>query len=247
MDDFQEWKNKWNRYLIVFLVVFMFLGATVSLAEALGSVFSGAFFGAVFAVIIWFLLKEFNDPRIAYEEIWRQFCSEIGAELVIEKSFPRKRCKAVAKTKDWTITFDVYALISSDAFTTCTLIRAPFVSKDGFWFKIYQSGLFSKIKRLLGMQDIEVGYPSLDLNFTIKGNDKSKVRELFADTRIRQFIQAQPSIVFGIRTSSSIGMVELYFGQHENNMHIIEHIKRLKPLYELFTETLNKLHHIGSA
>ena len=99
----------WNRYLIVF----MFFGAIVgvinamSLDVAVGSVFRRAFFGAVFAVIVWFLIKNFNNPRIAYEELWRQFCSEIGAEFVIEKSFFNKSCKAVAKAKDWTITFDV--------------------------------------------------------------------------------------------------------------------------------------------
>ena len=95
------------------------------------------------------------------------------------------------------------------------------------------------------MQDIEVGYPLFDLNFIVKGNDKSKVRELFADTRIRQLIQAQPSIELGIKTSSSIGMDELYFLQNENDEHIIKDIKRLKSLYELFAEILNKLHHIN--
>ena len=247
MDNLQEWKDKQNRYLIVRLVVFMFLGAIVgaicaaSLDEALGGVFCGAFFGAVFAVIAYFF-KISIDPCI---EPWRQFCSEIGAELVREKSFFNDSCKVVAKSRDWAIMFDALILTSSSYFPYMeTRVKASFVSKDGFRFKIYQSGLFSETRKLLGMQDIETGHPMFDLSFVIESNDKSKVRELFADTKIRQLIQVQPSIELGIKTSSSKGMDELYFLE-ENN--IIRDVKQLKALYELFAEILNKLHHMGSA
>ena len=125
-----------------------------------------------------------------------------------------------------------------------TRVKAFFVNKDGFRFKIYRSGLFSKLGKLLGMQDIEMGDPMFDLSFIIKSNNKFKVRELlFEDTKIRQLIQAQPSIELGIKTSSyssSIGMDELYFSEKN---YIITDVKRLKSLYELFAEILNKLHH----
>ena len=250
MDDFQEWEKKWNRYLIVLVVVSMFLGAIIcvidaaSRGEAIGSVFSGAFFGAIFAVIGWFFIKIFNDPRIPYEKAWKQFCSEIGADFVRKKSFIMN-CKVVAKAKDWTITFDASKAVWNSSLNRIvnTHIRAFFVSKDKFRFKIYRSGSFSEFGKLLGMQDIEIGYPMFDLNFIIKSNDKVKVKKLFADTKIRQLIQAQPSIELGIKTSSSGGMDELYFVEND----IIVDVKRLKSLYELFAETLNKLHHIGSA
>lgn len=248
--DLQKWKKRWNRYLIVLVVVSMFFGAIVcvidaaSFGEAIGSVFSGAFWGAIFAVIGWFFIKIFNDPRIAYEKPWRQFCSEIGADFVRKKLLIMS-CKVVAKAKAWTITFDASKALwnSSPDRIASTVIKAFFVSKDKFRFKIYRSGLFSEFGKLLGMQDIEIGHPMFDLSFIIKSNDKSKVRELFSDTKIRQLIQAQPSIVLGIKTSSSKGMDELYFVEND----IIVDVKRLKSLYELFAETLNKLHHIGSA
>src|SRR5262249_36563758 len=40
----------------------------------------------------------------------------------------------------------------------------------------------------LGMQDIEVGDHEVDEAFVIKGNDEEKVRDLFANPKIRQLI-----------------------------------------------------------
>ncbi|MBL0701868.1 MAG: DUF3137 domain-containing protein [Desulfosarcina sp.] len=88
------------------------------------------------------------------------------------------------------------------------------------------------------MQKIEIGNPVFDRSFIIKSNDKVKVKKLFADTTIRQLIQAQPSIELGIKTSFSRKMSELYFLEKEN---IIIDVKRLKSIYELFTEILNKV------
>ena len=246
MDDFHEWKNKWDQWELYAIVLYFFgVIAIIWLIineELLGA--GGVFFIVVFGVITFFLFIIFHDPYSALEEQWRPFCSEIGAEFVRDKSFFNKSGKAVAKAKDWTITFDTFIYIGPNYCTRETHVKASFVSKDGFRFKIYQSGLFRETRKLLGMQDIEIGHPMFDLSFVIESNDKSKVRELFADTKIRQLIQAQPSIELGIKTSSSRGMDELYF--LEKNDIIID-VKRLKSLYELFAETLNKLHHIGSA
>ena len=80
-------------------------------------------------------------------------------------------------------------------------MRAPYINPEGFRFTIYRKSLFSNLGKLLGMQNIEVGDPEFDEAFIIKGNDESKVRDLFANPKIRQMIQAQPKIWLEVKDS----------------------------------------------
>ena len=209
--DLQQWKNKWNRYLIVLVILIIPIVTIIGMINemVLGRVFLGALCVAVFA----FLIRDCNKPSISCEEeSWRQFCSEIGAEFIKEKSFFSESSKCIVMAKNWTITFDAHTTPNPSPpyhIHTETRVNAFFVNKDGFQFKIYRSGTFSELGINWGMQKIEIGNPVFDLSFIIKSNDKVKVKKLFADTKIRQLIQAQPSIELGIKTSFSRKMSEL--------------------------------------
>ena len=192
------------------------------------------------------ILRQIFGP--SQEEVWRQLCSEIGAEFV-EGGFWHGN-KVQARVKEWTVTLDTYTVSTSKSHVTYTRIRAPYVNKDGFRFTIYRRGFFSDLGKRLGMQDIEIGDPEFDRDYVIKGNDEAKVLALFGDPRIRQLIQAQPSIHLqvkddegGFGASFPEGVDELYF----HVVGVIKDVERLKSLYELFAETLNRLCHIGSA
>lgn len=189
------------------------------------------------------------------EEVWKQFADEIGAEFV--------RGRLVANLKQWTITLDTFAKSSGQASSTpWTRMRAPYVNKDGFRFTIYRKRTFRPLGELFGRQDIQVGDPEFDRDFIIKANDEVKVRELFANPRIRQLIQSQPDILLKVEGTLFIkdnggvkvrglfdtplpgtAVDELYF---EAEGFIID-IERLRSLFQLFAETLNQLVHIGSA
>ncbi len=196
-----------------------------------------------------FLRQLFGPSK---EEIWRQLCSEIGAQYVQGGFW--KGDKVQAHHGQWTITLDTYTVSHSDGHTTnsttYTRMRAPYVNKDGFRFTIYRKSIFSGLGKLLGMQDVEVGFPDFDEAFVIKGNDEGKLRALFANPRIRQLIEMQPSVHFTVKddegwfsTTFPEGVDELYFSV----VGVIKDVERLKALYDLFAETLNHLCHIGSA
>ena len=165
------------------------------------------------------------------DEVWRQLSQEIGAEFV-EGGF-WKGSKIQAHVGPWTITLDV---ISRDD-GSFTRIRAPYINPEGFRFTIYRKNLFSELGKLLGMQDIEVGDPEFDEDFIIKGNDESKVRDLFANPKIRQMIQDQPEIWLEIKDS------ELHF----QVVGVIKNVEWLKALFDLFAAVLDQLCQIGSA
>lgn len=192
------------------------------------------------------LLRNIFGP--SQEEIWSQFANEIGADFVNEGIWKAK--KVVARFENWVVTLDTYTQSSGKTSTTYTRIRAPYVNKDGFNFKIYKSGWFSDIGKTFGMQDVEIGYPEFDEKFIIKGNDESKLRELFSSDKIRELISSQENIYLEVKDDEGWfgadfpeGVDELYF----QTMGVIKDIERLKSLYMLFTLILNKLCIMGSA
>lgn len=182
------------------------------------------------------------------EEVWSQFAKEIEAEYVSKGALKKK--KIIAKFENWDITIDTYTQSSGKSSTTYTRIRAPYINKEDFRFKIYRSGFFSKIGKTFGMQDILIGHPEFDEGFIIKGNDEEKVKELFSNDKIRELISAQNRIHFEIKddegrfgTKFPDDVDELYF----QSIGVIRDIERLKRLYMLFALILNKLCLMGLA
>jgi hypothetical protein len=192
------------------------------------------------------LLLNLFGPR--KREIWRQFASEIKGDYVEGGFF--KGDKVQVKHKQWTITLDTYSQSAGESHVTYTRIRAPYVNKDGFRFTIHHKGLFSGLGKLLGKQDVEVGYMDFDDAFIIQGNDESKLRALFANPRIRELLEMQPKIYLTVNYHKGWwsprfpeGVDELLF----RATGVIKDLDRLRSLYYLFVETLNHLCHIGSA
>jgi hypothetical protein len=129
-------------------------------------------------------------------------------------------------------------------------MRAPFVNLDNFYFKIYRTGIFSGLGKVLGMEDINIGCEEFDEDFVIKSNSEEKVKHLFSNESIRALIQDQPKINLEIKDDEGFfkvhfpeGVDELYF----QVVGVIKDIDRLKELYELFAEVLKELCSMGSA
>ncbi|MEL7534546.1 MAG: DUF3137 domain-containing protein [Bacteroidota bacterium] len=188
-------------------------------------------------------IARFGPQRKA---IWRQVCKEIDAEFIPNRGF-RGSHQIIAKHENWTIVIDTY---KRGKRPRVTQIRAPYVNRDGFEFRIYRRKAFSNLNKALGMQDIEVGFKQFDDDFIIQGNDVQKLRALFDNNWIRRFISWQPQIMLWNEVDEEHynnpfqeGMSELRF----ETEGIISHVQQLKDLYDLFAELLDHLCHIGSA
>ena len=182
------------------------------------------------------------------KEIWRQLSAEMPATFV-EGGF-LKSDKVQATHGEWTVTLDKYVVHTGKVTIVYTRMRAPYVNPDGFRFRVYRKGVFSQIGKMFGMQDVEVGMPDFDRDFIIKGNDEGKLRQLFANPRIRELVSGQKDIDFSVKEdegwfgpSFPEGVDELAFLV----VGMIKDVERLKHLYELFGETLDELCRIGSA
>lgn len=174
------------------------------------------------------------------EEIWRQLASELEAQYV-EGGF-WKRDRIDVTQGDWIVSLDTYydAALKRDF----TRMRAAYSIHDSFQFTIYRRGIFSDLGKALGMQDVEVGDPAFDDGFIIKGNDEAKLRGLFQCPRIRELISLHPSIHLTVRDSKELPFAGFGAASHELSFKVpgvIKDIGRLKQLFDLFAEILERL------
>ncbi len=197
------------------------------------------------------------------EQCWAQFSSEIGGEFVQDE--------VVAKVGLWwTLTLS-RSLRTEDSGDTDTCMWVPYIDVSGLRFTIYSKGLVSELAKLLRMQDIEVGYPEFDREFTIKGNDESKILALFTDPKVREAIAqtaGYASTPLSLSWSSKPpyqlwieGRSGLFFRGHgplfgmghkgtELRLQVqgtVTDVEWLKSMYGLMRETLSQLVEIGAA
>ncbi|MEO8314878.1 MAG: DUF3137 domain-containing protein [Pseudomonadota bacterium] len=186
------------------------------------------------------------------EEIWTSLRAQIDAELVDGGMWRGDRLRMQAG--DWTVTLDEYTQMVHTGKTSIpiahTRMRAPFPNPTEFRFSIYRASVFSYLGTLMGMQDIEAGYPEFDKDFVIKSNRESDVRSLCGSAKLRALVTAQPKFQlsiqddegwFGTKYPPSVDV--LVFDVAEK----IRDVERLKGLYDVFAETLNKLSKMGIA
>ena len=190
------------------------------------------------------------------DEIWSQIATDIGGEY-IDGGFWKKDV-LIYKHGEWQILLDTYTQTTSTGTTTgtstttttYTRMRAPFINKDGLYFRITREGFFSSIGKFFGMQDIEIGDPFFDDKFIIKGNNPEKIKLLLAEPKIKELCQQQPRIYFTIKddegwfgTDFPEGVDALYF----SCVGVIKETALLKSLFGLFCITLQRLVQIDSA
>jgi hypothetical protein len=111
-------------------------------------------------------------------------------------------------------------------------------------FGVSREGVLSRLGKLVGMPDLQVGHPDFDRAFVIKGSDERTVRSLLDDVGIRQTLLAQRGGAFGLRPANgqkAEGRAELYFEE----IGLINEPDRLKALSRLFEETVDRAQRLG--
>lgn len=186
------------------------------------------------------------DPFSKHKRhIWQQLCERIDADFFRGKWTKPDRIEAYHG--NWLITIDTYTVDKA----IFTRIRAPYINRDDFTFRIIREHVGHKIAKVFGMEDIEVGYPDFDRDFVIQGSDERKLRMMFANPAIRELISFQPKIHLELRRKAPLfhkpkfpdDVNELFYQVHG----ILRDIEQLHDLYDLFGFCLDHLCAIGTA
>lgn len=178
-------------------------------------------------------------------QIWQQLAQQLQGEFV--KGNFTKTDRVEAFHGDWMIVLDSF-IIDKMVFTR---IRAPYVNRDDFTFKIFRQHLGHKISKAFGMKDIEVGHPNFDKDFVIQGSDERKLQMMFENPHIRQLISWQPKILLELRREAPL-FSKPKFPDDVNEIYyqvtgIVKDLDQLHDLFELFGHLLDHLCAIGTA
>jgi hypothetical protein len=181
--------------------------------------------------------------------VWRELSKELGGDYLSDIDWHEDRI--VAHVDDWTVTIDLHQQYDPDRIFT--RIHAPYLNADGFHFKMYHQGWAEYLAKFFSikgaphfsLEDIEVGEPVLDNMFIIQANDVLEVKRLLSNQNISHGLKKEPNILMYAEH------VETYpEGVDVLTLEVPERVDcltRLEGLYELFSDVLHTMCHIGSA
>lgn len=184
--------------------------------------------------------------RVSQREIWQDLAAKIDADF-IPGIRPQSKDVIQAYHENWTIIIDTYQIPKGP---TMTRIRAPYLNRDSFSFRILRENASTALGKKFGLQDILIGHPDFDRHFVVQGNDEVKLRQMFDNDLIRNMMHFQPQMSLKVILDDSWATDEFGEGVSELVFEvpaIIKNMDLLHALYDLFAEILNHLCHIGSA
>lgn len=179
--------------------------------------------------------------------IWYRLVYRIGGEIVDEGG-PAEMVRV--PVGPWVISFDAIGEMCGEGHDHFTQVRASYVARDEFRFRIDRRGVLTRVAQWLGTETVPVAHPDFDAAFSVETNDAARARRLLDVDPIRALIQAQREIVLQIRGNESTACRHLRDDEAELSFRsggIVEDAERLRDLYELFARTLHELRVMGCA
>lgn len=137
-----------------------------------------------FSVLI--AMAMFRQKRMrGRETLLRQVEDRLGGKLVPGSFF--KQPRLAFEHRGHPASLEFYSTGGRNP-TYYTQLLFNFSSNPPFEFRIYPEHLLSKLGKLLGGQDIQIGDEIFDARFMIKGSSPERVKALLAKQRVREAI-----------------------------------------------------------
>ncbi|MFC5269301.1 hypothetical protein [Adhaeribacter terreus] len=130
-------------------------------------------------------LRQFSGE--SENEIWQQIAADMHQQNeILEYS-------AQINQQDHQVYFDIDIDLGGGfegGFETTTFM-AP-VNNSELKFHLYPQNWLNEVGKILGLEDVELGYPEFDKTFIIKASNPEKLKRIFADETIRQTLLKYP-------------------------------------------------------
>jgi len=171
------------------------------------------------------------------QEVWEQ----VAADLTAEEELFSYDVLINQGNKHIELYIDIDLGGGFEGGSETTQFSAPLHVTRDFKFAIHDEGFLDTIGKFFGLEDMKTGYPELDQHVVIKTNVPEKVRELMADSTIRNVFTTLADFDFGIHTHTveETG-IEQPFLEFNINQGVTDP-ETLRKLYHAFYEVLIKL------
>lgn len=191
---------------------------------------------------------KFHSNIFGWEYVWRDFADSKGGRVVSDSSKENDPIISVQipveGTQAWvTITPHSLKSKSKGAGTTATLHYAP---REHFVFSIRAEKGMDQIGKVLGLQDIQLGDQDFDHRFLIQGTDVGKVRNLFADMKLRDLLLDNGPSELRLITDGQELPAEhkLPEGKHSiaySHERTLDKFEQLEALFSVLTSVVHRL------
>ena len=191
-------------------------------------------------------MGSFEAPERVGGETWGEFCGRVDAAVAEYLRAGRAR----VRYRGWCVTLDTNVVPAGAAAAVVTRMRAPFVGRGRFRFKLQRRDLLDALARRLRVHSSETGQSDFDREFVVRSDDDEAVRRLFDSRDIRRLIQSQPSINLEARGGDGPFGASLPEGVDELVLRapgFVTDAERLRRLFALFALTLDRLCETGAA
>lgn len=176
----------------------------------------GLFFAVIFAVIYF--------SRRAREKAWRELAESLG--LTYESGGFLGLSRVTGTYHGHSLTLDTFTRGSGKSRTTYTRIVLFVNNQATAYLALYEEGVFSKIGKFFGMQDIQIGDEELDRRFIIKSRPENFAASLLLAGGLRQkLLETRPLNI-------ELDGRELHFEQ----VGVLMNVDYLRSLFDLLSD-----------
>jgi hypothetical protein len=183
-----------------------------------------------------------------WDYVWRDFADSKGGEVINDETKENNPILAMyipVEGTDAHVTITPYSLKgkSKGAGTSATLHYAP---REHFVFSIRVEKSVDQIGKALGLQDIQLGDHDFDHRFLIQGTDVGKVRNLFADMKLRDLILTNTVSELRLNVDSGDLPAEhrVPAGRHAivyNHDKALDKFEQLEAMFGILTSVVHRL------
>lgn len=168
------------------------------------------------------------------DEIWQQLRADINEDTLGYQAL------IIQGAKQINFLIDIDPGGGFESGYAITSFTSP-LTDTNFKFIAHDKDFVDEIGKLLGMQDVEVGFPELDDHLIIKTNNEDKIKSLFAMPAVIAAFTTLANFDFGIKLHSVEDSDQKQAFLELNIQDGITDSKILRQLYHAFCEVLDKL------
>ncbi|QDG54087.1 hypothetical protein FIV42_26100 [Persicimonas caeni] len=139
----------------------------------------GIFFGVLLAIV-----GSIAATKHIQSSTWQKVAQKLG--LGFEDSTWFGHPKLYGKFRDTDVDVTIEVVGSGKSKQIYTVVEAPLSGLAPYGLKVYQEGMWEKMEKLIGGDDIQVGDPELDKAFIIQGNDAEKISEVLTAPSVKR-------------------------------------------------------------
>lgn len=108
--------------------------------------------------------------------------------------------------RNWQLVFDYHTVHTGNTNITYTRMRCVTIAMQDYRFKIGKEGLFTKISKAFGGQDIEIGDEIFDEHYRIRSNDTLMTTRLLNHFDVKSRINFTKSFTLEMTQKNSMGL-----------------------------------------